>query len=609
MSLAVLNQVYDETRRLAIAGSNLAAGDFRLTKLVDPLEKSAAKAPVFGQVAASIQRLVDAPADESAQALLDLSSLVSAILYTQGQTTIQGDLEPIATSSLGTQTTQVSAKLMKPLLEALTSTGSGRMETIREAYDQGAFADLRIINLAVAALDDTYPELADFVADRILPGYGRAIVPLIAQEIDIKGRAGNVRRLRTLYRLDPQAARPLVLEAFGNGSKDMKIAALGCLGDSDDDLPHLHDQAKARSKEVRRVALERLARFDDEKTIAIYSAALNSKDLELAAIPVSQNASATLAEVARETVRQQATDLLESKTRTKLGPALVRFHTLLLTLQERSDEPTLELLQWLFSQHAALTALKGTPVSGADVVQQLTQVMLSTGAASMHQLLVESRDELPDDIFVNSLRAGVESLTPQEVYKVFSPYYQVGSKVRGKAKQRHEAVQRFIVYGGDRDLWYMHSRVAAAHRDSDGDETDPSRPRVWDPAWLDDAIAQDDLEAVTELATMSTPPLDEYLSTKFAALLKRSARVYELRNVVAVMIRIGHAEATDSWIAAIEKLGSKSSGYGLYWITQLAGDLPAAEIPKVEAILPTLPESAVDEIVAALGPRRQEAGT
>ncbi|WP_417735572.1 DUF5691 domain-containing protein [Rosistilla oblonga] len=369
MSLAVLNQVYDETRRLAIAGSNLAAGDFRLTKLVEPLEKSAAKAPVFGQVAASIQRLVDAPADESAQALLDLSSLVSAILYTQGQTTISGDLEPIATSSLGTQTTQVSAKLMKPLIEALTSTGSGRMETIREAYDQGAFADLRIINLAVAALDDTYPELADFVADRILPGYGRAIVPLIAEDIDIKGRSGNVRRLRTLYRLDPQAARPLVLEAFENGSKEMRIAALGCLGDSDDDLPHLHDQAKARSKEVRRVALERLARFDDDKTIAIYSAALKSKDLELAAIPVSQNRSHALAEVARETVRQQATDLLESKTRSKLGPALVRFHTLLLTLQERSDGPTLELLQWLFSQHTALTALKGTPVSGADVVQ------------------------------------------------------------------------------------------------------------------------------------------------------------------------------------------------------------------------------------------------
>ena len=116
MSLAVLNQVYDETRRLAIAGSNLAAGDFRLTKLVDPLQKSAAKAPVFGQVAASIQRLVDAPADESAQALLDLSSLVSAILYTQGQTTISGDLEPIATSSLGTQTTQVSAKFHSHLV-------------------------------------------------------------------------------------------------------------------------------------------------------------------------------------------------------------------------------------------------------------------------------------------------------------------------------------------------------------------------------------------------------------------------------------------------------------------------------------------------------------
>jgi hypothetical protein len=81
MSIAVLNQVSDETRRLAIAGSNLASGDFRLKKLIEPLNKSAAKAPVFGQVAKSIQKLIDAPPKESAQALLDLSSLVSAIRW------------------------------------------------------------------------------------------------------------------------------------------------------------------------------------------------------------------------------------------------------------------------------------------------------------------------------------------------------------------------------------------------------------------------------------------------------------------------------------------------------------------------------------------------
>ena len=38
MSIALLAQVYDETRRLAIAGSVVAPGDFRIKKLIAPLE-------------------------------------------------------------------------------------------------------------------------------------------------------------------------------------------------------------------------------------------------------------------------------------------------------------------------------------------------------------------------------------------------------------------------------------------------------------------------------------------------------------------------------------------------------------------------------------------
>ena len=37
MSIAVLTQVYDEIRRLAVAGSVVASGDFRLKKLVPAL--------------------------------------------------------------------------------------------------------------------------------------------------------------------------------------------------------------------------------------------------------------------------------------------------------------------------------------------------------------------------------------------------------------------------------------------------------------------------------------------------------------------------------------------------------------------------------------------
>ena len=42
-------------RRLAIAGSAVAPGDFRLKKLVQPLEKSGEKAPVFARVGQAVQ--------------------------------------------------------------------------------------------------------------------------------------------------------------------------------------------------------------------------------------------------------------------------------------------------------------------------------------------------------------------------------------------------------------------------------------------------------------------------------------------------------------------------------------------------------------------------
>src|SRR4051812_6199710 len=160
MSIAILNQVYDETRRLAIAGSVVAPGDFRLKKLVEPLAKAGERAPVFAKVAAAMTAVVDSNEKTSAEALLELSTLVNAILYTQGQTDIEGELQPIETTDLGPQTSQTSARLLKPLLEALTTTGSGRMEIIRDAFERGAFRDLRLVKPALQALDDTYAEIS-----------------------------------------------------------------------------------------------------------------------------------------------------------------------------------------------------------------------------------------------------------------------------------------------------------------------------------------------------------------------------------------------------------------------------------------------------------------
>jgi hypothetical protein len=132
MSIAVLVQVHEEVRRLAIAGGAVASGDFRLKKLVPPLEQAGEKAPVFGRVAQAAQAVIDSNEKTASAALLDLATLVNAILYTQGETGITGDLKPIETTDMGAGGTQVSARVLKPLLEALSSTGSGRLELVRD---------------------------------------------------------------------------------------------------------------------------------------------------------------------------------------------------------------------------------------------------------------------------------------------------------------------------------------------------------------------------------------------------------------------------------------------------------------------------------------------
>src|SRR2546425_11214907 len=86
MSLALIQESAKEVRRLSIAGSPLAVGDFRLKKLIAPLEQAGAKAPVFAQVAKAIGDLVNGSEAATAAHLLSLSTLLNAILYTQGQT-------------------------------------------------------------------------------------------------------------------------------------------------------------------------------------------------------------------------------------------------------------------------------------------------------------------------------------------------------------------------------------------------------------------------------------------------------------------------------------------------------------------------------------------
>jgi HEAT repeats len=594
MSISVLTQVYDEVRRLAIAGSVVAPGDFRLKKLLPQLELAGKKAPVFAKVGDAASQLIESNEKTSAAALLELTTLVSAILYTQGETGMEGELVPIQTSEIGRPRTQASARVLKPLQEALTTTGSGRLEIIRDAYERGAFHDLRLIAPALAALDDTYAEIGDVVEEKILPLYGRAILPELQATFDPKGHSGHVRRLKLMHQLDPQGTRAFVGRSLDEGSKEVRIAAIHCLGDSPDDLPFLLEQVRAKAKEVRTAALKALGSSASDDAVKVLCGAIESADFELAIEPLRASRNRTVTGVLLEAAEEQFGALIAGKERDvkKLGQRNERTCLLLECLRGRDDPRTEKLLLNAFARVEQIASIKGQP-SGKDVVERLVSVMAS-GPPKVQSALVDAHASLPAESLGQAFAAACRSRKPVEVFRLFSPY--LTAKVNEKKKHQDPAYSKREVIvellKGGRG-WHH------ASRDLDPDES--SAAPSLDPQWLDLAIKLERVDLIQSLAVRGHAKANKLLAELFQQRIVKSVEDRELLAVIDTMIRVEHPGATDAMIEFIKKNATAKTAYGYYWLGRLIRLLPKAEaVPKLEALLPTLPEKMIDALLDSI---------
>jgi hypothetical protein len=590
MSIPILTQVSDEVRRLSIAGSVVAAGDFRLKKLAAPLDQAGQKAPVFGKVAQAVTKLVESNEKSSAEALLDLSTLINAILYTQGETGQAGQLEPIETTNLGQQATQASARVLKPLLEALSTTGSGRLEIIKDAHQRGAFRDLRLVKPALGALDDAYPEIGDFVTENVLPLYGKAILPELRARFDQKGRAGHVRRLTLMHQLDPEGSREIVKQALEEGSKEVKVAAIECLGGSPEDLSFLLEQAKAKAKDVREAALKALGKSAAGDAIAALQESLQSGDIDLAVEPIRASNSPQLLKFVHEQARAQLQGLLGGKEKDKkaIGKQAARMLSLLECLRGKGEKATDELLVWAFGQRDKLEAIKGEP-GGKDIAQRLITIM-AAGPSKAQAALVDAHASLSDDELAQAFVAACRSRKAADVYAMFSPY--LTAKVDDKKKKRDPAFAKREAIGEVLTQNWRWRRYDPL----DSTEDDNLLGKL-DPRWLDLAVAQNHLELVQTLARPGHPAANKLLAQVFDERLKKAKDLWECGQVVQTMVRVQHPAATDAAIAVIEKHAKGNQGYGLYWIGQLIPQLPKDALPKLESLLPTLPDKVIDQLL------------
>lgn len=611
MSIPVLTQVYDEVRRLSIAGSAVAAGDFRLKKLIPPLEAAGAKAPVFAKVAQSITKLVESNEKASSEALLEVSTLVNAILYTQGQTGIEGEFQAIETTDLGQQQTQASARVLKPLLEALTTTGSGRAEIIKDAHERGCFRDLRLVKPAIAALDDVYPEIGEYVAENILPLYGKAILPELRAKFDIKGRAGHIRRLVLMHKLDPEGTRETVKQALEEGSKEMKVAAIECLGP--DDLSYLLENIKAKAKDVREAAFKALGRSGTSESLAALQESLRSSDIGLAIKPVQESKNPLLIKFVVDETDAQANLLLTGKEKDKKeqGKQADRLLSLLECLRGRDDKQTDAFLTKWFARRAEFSGIKSEP-GGKDIQQRLVQI-ISTGPAGAKSALIDSHAALSPEELSHAFLAARLSRKPAEVFEMFSPY--LNAEVPEKLKGRELTISEIMIRAGlaamvgkktnGRDLAFAKRNAIScmlsigfygmSHLESAGDTKAflTEHRKNLDPRWLDVAVKQKQFDVVKALARTGHAGANAILSAGYLAELKKPQNPLSAGAILRTMLQIDHPKATDYLLAAL----AKQAESGSFWFDDLITELPKDAVPKLEALLATLPDKAVDQLI------------
>lgn len=590
-----MTQVSDEVRRLAIAGSVVAPGDFRLKKLVPPLEKAGEKAPVFAKVAGSVTKLVDSNEKCSAEALLEVSTLINAILYTQGETGAAGELGVIETTNIAAgHHTRTTARMLKPLLEALTTIGSGRLEIIKDACERGLFHDLRLLKPALAALDDPYPEIGDLVAEKILPLYGKAILPDLRAKIDIKGKGGDCRRLMLLHRLDPEGSGSLVKEALDNGSKEMKVVAIECLGTWPErlksllrPLSYLLEQASAKAKEVRQAALKALAKSDEGEAIAALETALKGGDIELAVAPLRESTNPKLLQSVLAEADAQLGKLLAGKQKDKqdIGKQVERMTALLECLRGKEDRAAEAFLLKCFAVREKLAAIKGEP-SGADIVERLVQLM-AVGSKGTQNALVDARETLSPENLQQAFAAARRTRGPAEVFDLFSPC--LTAKVDEKKKGRDPAgLKRAAIIGAILNDRYYNPATGRQEYESLQD---------LDARWLDVVVAQNDLNLVKILARPKHEGAAKLLENSFAEMLKKPKEWEDCHSILESMVRIQHPAATNSLMQLLSKHAKGTYSYMLYYIGRLIPGLPRESATELEALLSTLPEKVIDQLL------------
>ncbi|KNY27440.1 HEAT repeat domain-containing protein [Pseudobacteroides cellulosolvens] len=571
MSIALLYDLQGEVRRLMIAGSELAIGDFRLKKLLPQFMKAGESAPVFARISGILEKLIEPQDGKASDKLLELAGLINAVLYTQGETGIKGELLEFEPECLGV-TTDVSFRKIKPVADALLNKGQGRVEIIREAHKEGIFNDLRLLYPLINALNEQYYEVAE-LAFEILKGYGKDITKILKKRFSFEGGKGDARILELIWELSGKDEKELFHQANEKGSTAVRISAIKILKNFPEFEEMFIEFTKDKKKEIREAALEAAETLDTPKIANRLIEIFEGKDKVTALKTMKINPSRLIvnyllneAEVGLNNIfkRLRSGDSISPKDESAYKQEVEHFFNILSCMDGRKDEGIFLFLKKCMEHTKELSKIKLRDIAFGQyptLAQMAAGLLLSMRTVNAYELLAEAGNEY-NALYLNySFEAAIYVNSPAQVFETYSGFFTI-EKSSAKPKTII-SVLRGLCYSRELKVIEVDSPAANAKPNSINKESVMMDTR-WAPL-----LAK---AGETDLAALLTSKGDEVtINHLLQCLQKDKGRdLYNAISKIKGLIQASHPKTAEVIIDLLE-YNIKSKKYYLgYYIDQLA---------------------------------------
>ncbi len=279
MDITPIYELKSRLRAAAIAGTNLLSEDFRLKKAAESFSALAGSSPVFAKINEMTGKLLESGRPED---LLDTITLVDAVITTLATVGTSEEIEAIEIAEKTGAVVNAPYSQLSPLLEALTSKGSGNYNTfltIRDNFPE-LMNDYRVKPVLVKGLNASYSELA-LEVEKTICKMGKEMLPLLKADFDPKGKKDMLRRVNVIENIAGADENDFYLEQLENAEKEVRMALIYALRHDEGNIDKLIELTKTEKGKLKTAALNALAKFDCEKSATFFEEYAKKKPVEV----------------------------------------------------------------------------------------------------------------------------------------------------------------------------------------------------------------------------------------------------------------------------------------------------------------------------------------